>query len=222
MNLMTLIALISSALLLLIFLAGRRYQAVDWGHPVMNWIDGWNRFFCHWFHGLALDSIQLPEGPLLLISNHCSGLDPFLLIAASNRPLRFIIAKEEFERPILNKLFKLSGCIPVDRSGRVEIAFREALKHLKNGEVVALFPHGKIHLDEEPFKPLKRGVFKLSKLSQCDIHPFRIEGVTLEGSVGLSLIVPSKVRIQTLATNNYLQVQNSSEQKNIAMKILGK
>ncbi|PIP80816.1 MAG: 1-acyl-sn-glycerol-3-phosphate acyltransferase [Gammaproteobacteria bacterium CG22_combo_CG10-13_8_21_14_all_40_8] len=210
-----------SAIFLVMVFIGIFNQKVDWGHPVMNWLDGWNRFCCRWYHGLAIGKIKLPNGPLLLISNHYSGLDPFLLIAACDRPLRFLIAKEEYERPFLNKMFKLAGCIPVDRLGRVEAAFREALKNLKQGEVVALFPHGKIHLADEEFKPLKKGVFKLAALSKSDIHPFHIQGVSMQGTVVSSVFVPGRVKISPLKVYSAQEVQDPLIQHQLACELLG-
>ncbi len=216
------IATILTILIIAILWAGFHYRKIDWGHPVMNWIDGWNRCYCRWFHGLKQPTLNLPDGPLLLISNHISGIDPFLLIAASNRPLHFIIAKEEYERPILNKLFKMSGCIPVDREGRVESAFREALKKLEKGEVVALFPHGKIHLDNYPHRPLKRGVFKLARLAQCAIQPVRIQGVTMQGSVFRSTLIPSRVQLQKFEVIQIEDVSDRESQNRLGEMLLGR
>jgi 1-acyl-sn-glycerol-3-phosphate acyltransferase len=63
-----------------------------------------------------------------------------LIVAACRKPIRFMIAKEEYERFGLQWLFRAAGCIPVARSGRVEIAFRATLAALNNAEVVVLFP----------------------------------------------------------------------------------
>jgi 1-acyl-sn-glycerol-3-phosphate acyltransferase len=107
--------------------------------------------------------------------------------------LRFLIAREEYERPLLNWLFRASGCIPVDRTGRPEKALREALNALQEGEVVALFPHGRILLDKElPYK-IKGGVARLAIWSEATIYPVRIDGVSGEGLVALAPIIPSKV-----------------------------
>lgn len=160
---------------------------VDWGNVWLNRLDGLNRLFCRRYHRQGGDRIELPEsGAALLVSNHISGLDPFLLVAASRRPLRFLIAREEYQRFGLTWLFRAIGCIPVDRSGRPEKAFREALRALDAGEVIALFPHGRIHvrhqLDEEPPR-LKGGVVKLAEKSAAPIYPATLSGISGEGSV---------------------------------------
>lgn len=163
---------------------GLRACRADWGSRWCNCLDGLVRIFCRRFHGLHGDAIALPEhGGALLVANHVSGLDPLLLVAATRRPLRFMIAVEEYERFGLNWLFRAIGCIPVDRSGRPEQSFRAAVRALKTGEVVALFPHGKIHLDSEPHHSIKPGVQKLALLANVPIYPARLTGIAGAGRV---------------------------------------
>lgn len=201
---------VSVALVLLVVLPGvwlwrlgGRYNEADWGTCIANRIDGLNRLFCRRFHRLSAACLPLPEsGPALVVANHVSGLDPLLLIAASRRPLRFIIAAEQYHRFGLHWLFRLAGCIPVDRSGRPERAFREALKALAEGQVVALFPHGTIHLDSEPPLPLKRGVARLAQLADCPVYPVRLEGVKGEGQVVLAAFRRGNPRLTSHAPVN--------------------
>lgn len=186
---------------------GRRYNEVDWGGPTINRIDGFLRWFCRRYHRLEATPIRLPQsGPALVVANHVSGLDPFLLIAASRRPLRFIIATEEYRRPLLNRMFRAAGCIPVDRAQRPERAFREALRALAAGEVVALFPHGTIHLDSEPPRALKKGVARLAQLADCPVFPVRIEGIKGEGHVVRGVLRRSRARLLSYAPINCHQL----------------
>jgi 1-acyl-sn-glycerol-3-phosphate acyltransferase len=173
-----------------------RASEADWGNRWLNRLDGLNRLFCRHVHGLETAHLDLPDdGPAVLAANHVSGLDPLLLIAASRRPLRFIIASEQYHRFGLEWLFRAVGCIPVDRTGRPERAFREALKALRAGDVVALFPHGAIHLDSDPRRPLKAGVARLARLAGVPVYAARIEGVRGQGLVVASVVLPSRARV---------------------------
>ncbi len=170
---------------------------VDWGPLWLNRLDGLIRIFCRRFHGLRADPAGLPKrGGAIVVANHVSGLDPLLLVAACRRPLRFIIAREEYERWGLTWFFRAIGCIPVDRAARPERALRGALRQLRSGEVIALFPHGKIHLDSDPPRRLKGGVAALSRLTQSPVIPLRIEGVAGQGRVFSALWRRSRVRIR--------------------------
>lgn len=135
------------------------------------------------------------QGAAILASNHISGLDPLLLIAASQRPIRFMIATEEYQRFGLNWLFRAAGCIPVDRTGQSQQAFRQALKALDDGEVVAMFPEGGIHLDNAPPRQLKRGVATLTKLTGVPIYPVRMAGIRGKGHTLLAVVLPSQARL---------------------------
>ncbi len=189
---------------------GARHNEVDWGGPTINRIDGFLRWFCRRYHRLSATPIPLPEsGPALVVANHVSGLDPFLLIAACRRPLRFLIAREQYERPLLNLMFRAAGCIPVDRTARPERAFREALRALAAGEVVALFPHGTIHLDSAPPRPLKKGVARLAQLADCPVFPVHLGGVRGEGHVVRGVLRRSRAVLQSYPPINCHELSGS-------------
>ena len=175
---------------------GKKHNEANWGHPAANVIDGWLRLYCKRYHRQGAQSIDLPTNEkFLLASNHLSAIDPFLLIAATNRPIRFMIAQEEYQKPILNWMFKAAGCIPVDRTGRVEKAFRSALRAINSGEVVALFPQGGIHSTENPREFIKPGIVRLSQLSQCAVLPVRIRGISAPGTMVECLYKRSQIQL---------------------------
>jgi len=205
-----------------VWLTGRRLNRTNWGVAWVTWFAGWNRFYCRWYQGFKGDYIELPDGPLLLICNHPSALDPMILTAACERPLRFLVAKEEFESLAFNWLMKDAGCIPVDRSGRVEKAFREAIRQLEKGEVIALFPHGGMHKDSDPQKPLKRGVFKLAEMMQCPIIPVRLTGIRCPGSTIRSLILPGRVKLKIFNTIPAGTVLTQQQRHHLGEMLLGK
>jgi len=176
---------------------GFRANKVDWGHPVVNCIDGLMRIYSRRFHRLEHDDMKIPEtGGVLVVCNHVSGLEPLLLLTACERPLRFMIAIEEYNRPILRSLFRTVGCIPVERQRRPEIAFRAAIQALEKGEAIALFPHGGIHTDNCGHRPIKRGVLKLAQLTGSKIIPTRVTGIRKPGNSFIPLFLRGKVRLQ--------------------------
>ena len=177
-----------------------RANRADWGHRWVNRLDGLNRIFCRRFHRLRHEELALPEkGGALVASNHVSGLDPLLLIAASSRPLRFMIAREEYERWWLKWLFRAIGCIPVTRSRNPRAAFRAAHGALARGEIVVLFPHGRIHLDHHPPAPLKRGIALMAEMTGVPIIPVRVEGIRGQGRIVTAVFSRSRAHVRTFA-----------------------
>ena len=178
---------------------GYKNHVADWDHFIINVVDGWIRIYCRYHHHFIYQPIPVSNnGPTLLACNHLSGLDPFLIVAACQHPIRFMIAIEEYERFGLQWLFRLAGCIPVERSGRVEKAFRATLTALHNGEVVALFPEGGINRTGRPLRKLKSGIIKLAKMANVPITALRVEGMRGQGHTVLPLFLMSQSRLYVL------------------------
>ncbi len=178
--------------------ACRHANRTDWGNPWLNRLEGLNRIFCMRYHRLNATGLRLPaEGPVIVAANHISGLDPMLLVASARRPLRFLIAREQYERFGLQWLFRAMGCIPVDRRGRPERAMLAAVRALERGEAVALFPHGRIHLPDEPPLRLKGGAVRLARLVNCPITPARISGVSAPGTIFMAVLLRSHARVKS-------------------------
>jgi len=172
-------------------------NTVDWGNTGNNYIVGFIVLFCRHVHRFQFEKIPLPkQGGAVLAANHISGLDPFLLVAASPRPLRFLIAREEYERFGLQWLFRRSQCIPVDRERQPERALREALRALEAGEVVAMFPQGGIRLKSERHRKLKGGVVRLAQKSGCAIYPVRVDDVLGAGHTVRAVLYPSRAKLR--------------------------
>ncbi|HHZ87934.1 MAG TPA: 1-acyl-sn-glycerol-3-phosphate acyltransferase [Chromatiaceae bacterium] len=179
--------------------AGMQANRVDWGGRWVNCFDGLIRIFCLRFHRFEFEPIELPaHGGAIVVCNHISGLDPLLLQVACRRPLRFIIAQEQHDRPGLRRLFDAMGCISIDRKGRPELAMRQALRQLLDGEVIAIFPQGGIHPSGGPPGRLKRGAARLATMARCPVYPARISGVGGEGHVLRALLHRSHARLVTL------------------------
>ncbi|WP_316367919.1 lysophospholipid acyltransferase family protein [Candidatus Thiodiazotropha sp. CDECU1] len=201
MNTFTLIVLLIFLVMAIALLSRRcrEAQRAEWGAAWLNWLDGFNRLFCQVYHRLPQIEMPLPEsGGAIAVSNHVSGLDPLLMLASSNRPLRFLIAREQYERYGLQWLFRAVGCIPVDRQNSPEKAMRLAIKALRDGEIVALFPHGKIHLDSDPPRKIKAGAARLAALTGLPLIPMRISGVSGQGGVMLPVFMRGHAQIQLL------------------------
>lgn len=183
----------------------RAHEGTDWGRPWLNRLDGINRWWCKRFHRLQGEPLPLPpSGPVLVVANHVSGVDPLLMIAASNRPLRFIIAREQYERWYLRGLFRAIGCIPIGRRGGHRDALAAARAALAAGEAVALFPSGGITRRSEEVVALKPGVAILAEQSGAPVIPVRIDGVGGHGFTVAAVFIPSRARLKAHPPMNCL------------------
>jgi 1-acyl-sn-glycerol-3-phosphate acyltransferase len=117
------------------------------------------------------------QGPALLVCNHVSYVDAVLLMAASPRPIRFLMDHRIFATPVLGWLFRLGKAIPVaprtEDAEAYERAFAEAGQVLAEGELLAIFPEGGITRDGSlmPFKP---GVMKILEAHPVPVVPMAL------------------------------------------------
>ena len=87
------------------------------------------------------------HGGALLAPNHVSFVDGLLLLASVDRPIRFIVDQRYYEQPLLNRLARMMGAIPISSGGtprEMLTALREAGRYLDAGELVCIFPEGQI------------------------------------------------------------------------------
>lgn len=104
------------------------------------------RTFCKvWFSFRVEGAQDVPRtGPLLLVSNHVSHIDPPIIGSAVPRAVRFLAKSELFSTPGLNLLMRSWGQVPVYRESKSSLysAVRVAINLLEAGQAVAIFPEG--------------------------------------------------------------------------------
>lgn len=82
------------------------------------------------------------RGGFILASNHASFLDPIVLGVASPRKLNFMAKNDLFRNPLLSRLISNVGAFPVKRHSADLSALKEAIKRVKSGNALVLFPAG--------------------------------------------------------------------------------
>lgn len=115
---------------------------------------------------------QIPtEGAAVLVCNHVSFVDAVLLMAASPRPIRFLMDYRIFKVPVLGWLFRLAKAIPIapqkEDPAAYETAFREAVQVLREGDLLGIFPEGGITRDGQ-LQPFKGGVMKILEQARAE------------------------------------------------------
>ncbi len=111
------------------------------------------------------------DGAAVIVCNHVSFVDAVLLMAASPRPIRFLMDHRIFRVPVLGALFKLAKAIPIapqkEDAAAYEAAFEAAAAVLREGDLLAIFPEGGITADGQ-LQPFKGGVMKILERAQAD------------------------------------------------------
>jgi 1-acyl-sn-glycerol-3-phosphate acyltransferase len=127
----------------------------------------------------GLDNIP-DEGPCLLVCNHVSFVDALLIAGAVRRPVRFVMFKPIYDMPVLNYIFRTGKTIPIDSKSRnPEIyaqAFERVREELEAGEVVCIFPEGKLTTDGE-VDEFRNGVEKMVATTPVPVVPMALRGL---------------------------------------------
>ncbi len=120
------------------------------------------------------------EGPALLVCNHVSFVDALLIGGAVRRPIRFVMYYKIYRLPVLNFIFRTAGTIPIaGRNEDLEIyeqAFQRIARYLADGELVCIFPEGKLTRDGE-ISGFKGGMSRVIEETPVPVIPLALQGL---------------------------------------------
>jgi len=128
------------------------------------------------FHTYIYEGLEnIPKDKaVLLMGNHVSWLDWFLIQLPIQRRINFMIDKDVYNFKIVKPFMKKGELIPISPRASKD-AFAEASKRLENGKIVGIFPEGEIS-DDDKLSKFHRG-FEYINLSDSVIVPYYISGV---------------------------------------------
>lgn len=125
-------------------------------------------------HGRA----NLPEvGGALLTPNHVTFVDGLWLLASLDRPVRFLVEKSYYEKPLLRPFLKALGAIPIQAGSGPRVvlrALREAGELLERGEIVCIFPEGQLTRTGQ-LQAFRRGFERIAKGRSAPIVPVHLD-----------------------------------------------
>jgi 1-acyl-sn-glycerol-3-phosphate acyltransferase len=118
---------------------------------------------------------HLPAGPFIVAGNHSSLLDWLFVARFVERPIRFVLTREFYDQLGITPVYRQLGVIPI-RDGSIELsAVRQLLETLKRGEIVGVFPEGRITLDGA-LLPAQPGVIAIAARAGVPIVPVGVRG----------------------------------------------
>ena len=113
----------------------------------------------------------------ILAGNHKSNLDCFMVILSTRRCVHFLAKAELFKLSFFDWFFRNSGLIPVYRNGKDKKALETAIECLKNGNLVGVFPEGRLNkTSKNSVLPFKIGAVRMAQETKRPIIPFTIKG----------------------------------------------
>lgn len=142
-------------------------------------------------HGLG----NLPKGQAyMLASNHLSYMDPVILGVICKQRLNYMARHDLF----LNKRFaiylRLLGVFPVKRNSADLSAMKEALRRLRQGKSLLVFPEGKRQTEEANITP-QAGVGFIAAKAGVPVIPVRIEGTEVALPKGARSLKPAQINV---------------------------
>ncbi len=120
------------------------------------------------------------EGPAVVACNHVSYMDALVVIGCCRRPIRFVMDHQIFKIPVLNFVFRTAGAIPIaparENPKILERAYDRVARYLADGEVVGIFPEGRLTADGE-IGPFKTGIEQIIQRTPVSVVPMALRGM---------------------------------------------
>ncbi len=128
-----------------------------------------------------IDLDKVPDdGPAVLVCNHVSFVDALVLAGCIRRPIRFVIYYRIFRLPILSFVFRTANAIPIASSHEdpemTNRAFDQISNALKQGDLVCIFPEGKLTENGE-LNAFKSGISKILEHDAVPVVPLALRGL---------------------------------------------
>lgn len=113
----------------------------------------------------------LPDGGLIVSTNHCSNFDALFLAVVLSRPITFMGKESLLKVPVIRRIVRGVDMIPLSRNGGDAAKLRQAVRELKAGKLLVIFPQGTRHRCAPQGTPVKGGLGMMALLSGAKILP---------------------------------------------------
>ncbi|MDI1302850.1 MAG: MFS transporter [bacterium] len=138
--------------------------------------------FMSLFYRVEHKNVELipEEGACVLVCNHVSFFDALILATAIRRPPRFVMDHNIFRNPVLNFIFRTARAIPIAPHKvdpvLLEKAYDDIAAALEAGEMVCIFPEGRI-TDNGELYPFKNGIQRIIDRTPVPVIPMALQGL---------------------------------------------
>lgn len=114
---------------------------------------------------------KVKDGACVLVGNHYRIWDIVHMACTTREKVHFITKKELYKNKFLAHLCDIVEAIPVSRDGQDAKAVMTALRYLKNGDKISMFPEGTRNRTDEDLLPLKGGAAMFAIKAKTPVYP---------------------------------------------------
>lgn len=174
------------------------------GGRIVWFLAALSHIYCGLMYRVRAGGVSLPEtGPGLVICNHQNPLDPMLiwdpyrpaLRNGGPRPIGFLMLKKYYDVVWLRWMYDALHAIPVARDGNDTGPVRQALRQLKNGELVGIFPESRFNPHPQCLMPGDTGAAWIALRAQVPVYPVFIENLPYSDDMIRPFFTPGRIQV---------------------------
>jgi len=141
--------------------------------------------------------LNLPPGQgAVIICNHVGPIDPSFIALATDRIVHWMVAKEYCNHPAMSWFFKTMQAIPVNRGGVDTASTKLAIRYASQGDLVGLFPEGRINDTDRLLLPGRPGAALIALRARVPVIPCYLQGAPNDGTSTGAFFMPAKARLR--------------------------
>jgi len=166
--------------------------------PVQLPIYMFNQFMSRVIWRAAVEGqVSPPAGRgAVIVCNHRSPIDPAFIALACDRQVHWMVAREYCSHPLVGWALRLLQVIPTGRGGVDTAATKLAMRYAKQGELVGMFPEGRINDTPSFMLPGRPGAALVALKARVPVVPCYITGSPYAGRIFGFLFMTAKARLR--------------------------
>ncbi len=141
--------------------------------------------------------LPIPAGQgVVIVSNHRSSVDPFFVQLSARRPVHWMVADEYCRHPFFGPFLRFTQSIPTRRGGADMASTKLAIRLVREGGAVGMFPEGRINMTDAPMLPVRPGAVLVALRARAVILPCWIEGSPYDRVPWSPFFMAAQVRVR--------------------------
>ncbi len=138
----------------------------------------------------------LPGQGAVIVCNHIGPIDPAFFALGIDRSVHWMVAREFVDMPVLNWFFRKVEAVPVGRGGIDTAATKLAIRYVQQGDLLGLFPEGRINDTERLLLPGRPGAALIALKARVPVIPCHISDSPYDGTTFGFLLMPARTRLR--------------------------